>query len=182
MNIRLSDLKNEMQWAKVKELYLEAFPKEERKPISFLEKGIRQGYTKVFVIENEEGNFAGEAILMLDKDIAFLDYFAVSPNMRGGGIGTKVLKLLQEKYEGKKFALDIESTKAECDNKKQRESRKKFYIANGMKPMDYIVSVFDFDMEIMTYNCELSFEEYHALYENLYGPKISQFVKLSTDN
>ena len=92
------------------------------------------------------------------------------------------MKLLQEKYEGKKFALDIESTKAECDNKKQRESRKQFYIANGMKAMDYIVTVFDFDMEIMTYNCELSFEEYHTLYDNLYGSTVSQFVKLGDDN
>ncbi|WP_455542384.1 GNAT family N-acetyltransferase [Intestinibacter sp.] len=178
MNIKLSDMKTEKQWEQVKELYFDAFPKEERKPIEVLRKGIEHRYTKVFVIEDGDRDFAGEVIMMLDRDIAFLDYFAVSPNMRGKGIGSKTLKLLQEKYQNKKFALDIESTRVESDNKKQRESRKQFYISNGMKAMDYTVNVFDFDMEIMAYNCELSFEEYHTLYHNLYGEKISRYVKL----
>lgn len=178
----MCDLQTESQWEKIKRLYFDAFPKEERKPIGILEKGIKKGYTKVFVITDDKDDFAGEVIMMLDKDIAFLDYFAVSPAMRGKGIGSKVLKLLQEKYKGKKFALDIESTRVECDNKKQRESRKQFYISNGMQAMDYTVNVFNFDMEIMVYNCELSFNEYHNLYDNLYGKKISQHVKLGDEN
>ncbi len=39
-NIKLTDMTTEEQWEQVKQLYFEAFPKEERKPIEVLRKWI----------------------------------------------------------------------------------------------------------------------------------------------
>ena len=39
----------------------------------------------------------------------------------------------------------------------------------GMKPFDTYFNFFGVDMELLGYNCDVSFEEYRGLYYNAYG-------------
>lgn len=164
--------------SQVQELYLQSFPKEERKPFSLILAKREEGVSEILCAENTSGDMLGEAILIQQEDLVLLDYFAVAPEFRGSGIGSSILKQLQERYSGRRFLLEIESTQNPSDNHEQRLKRKRFYTKNGMKCMDYIVSVFDVEMEVLTFDCEVCFEQYRSIYEHVFGTKAAERIQL----
>ena len=99
----------------IEELYLRAFPKSERKPFSLMVQKQSEGTMELLSIE-EENTFLGLAIFAHDKDIALLDYFAITDEMRGQGVGSRAIKALQKIYTGKRFILEIETTKKTIEN------------------------------------------------------------------
>lgn len=164
-------------YKEMKELYLEAFPKYERKPFKLMQQTQLKGLVDMWSIMDED-DFVGMAVTMKDNDLVLLDYFAIKPEFRGKGYGSKVLQMLYEQYEGKRFFLEIESTKIDCDNKTQRESRKDFYLRNGLQEVGLEANVFGTEMELLSYNAELNFEEYRGMYEHIYGTAKALMVKV----
>ena len=110
----------------IEDLYMRAFPKAERKPFQLMVKKQAEGTMELLSIE-EENRFLGLAIFAHDKDIALLDYFAITDEMRGQGIGSRAIKALQKIYSGKRFVLEIETTKKQCSDLEMRKHRKAFY-------------------------------------------------------
>lgn len=162
----------------IKALYKKAFPRSERKPWSLMIKKQAQGTMEILSIEEEDGGFLGLSIFAFDKDLALLDYFAISEDRRGQGVGSKAIRLLQQRYEEKRFVLEIESTKHEAKDLAMRKSRKEFYLRNGLHPMDFDVKLFGVEMEILA-NCEqLSFEEYLGIYLHACGSAYSKCIFL----
>lgn len=160
----------------IRSLYRQAFPREERKPFFLIRRKCREGVAEMLAIESEAGEFLGLAITMLDRDIALLDYFAIVPNRRAGGVGSAAFALLQKRYEKKRFILEIESTDEACvrgadagEILKQRRRRKNFYLKNGMGQLPYLVKVFGVEMEMLACGCEVGFAEYRGVYEHSYG-------------
>lgn len=62
-------------WKRIRILYLEAFPKYERKPLGLIWLTQRRGLSHVWCIE-EAGVFVGLAITLNVKDMVLLDYLA----------------------------------------------------------------------------------------------------------
>ena len=166
MELRL--IKSPTEWWKVRKLYKAAFPKCEQKPLWLVWFVKQQKKTDVWIAE-EDGEFAGFAITMYGKDLVLLDYLAVSDSLRGSGIGTKVLRALQEQYREKRFFLEIENVYVPADNLAERLRRKNFYKKNGMQEMQIMVNAFGAELELLTYKCQVSFEEYYELYCSCYG-------------
>lgn len=194
MQLRLTEAVTEQQMKQIRKLYDTAFPKEERKPFSLILQKRDEGVTEILAIEDENGGFYGLALTILYKDIVLLDYFAIAEEKRGGGIGSEVLRLVQERCEGKRLLLEIEDTtkltsadldmdRASCQTMpeqsgaqdRQKLRRKAFYLRNGMRPMDYLVELFGVDMEILTYPVPVAYEEYHEIFEKVYPG--AKFVK-----
>lgn len=123
-------------------------------------------------LHDTKTDILGEIILAGYDDVVLLDYFAIAPAFRGQGIGEKVLAELQKRCKGKRLVLEIESTKVEADNLKQRLSRKAFYERCGMRTLDYSVMVMGVEMEVLTFGCDVGFEEYHAVYRQAFGEEI----------
>lgn len=166
--------------AVVEEIYQEAFPEVERKPFSMLVDAQKRGSVGILKIEEDKGEIIGEIILARYEDVVLLDYFAIARAFRGQGIGAQVLEKLQKRCEGERLILEIESTKVEADNLEQRLSRKAFYEHCGMHTLDYSVMVMGIEMEILTFGCAVGFEEYHAVYEQVFGKEIgAQIQKVS---
>jgi len=161
----------------VKSLYRSAFPASEKKPFALMRKKAKEGSMEIMAMETEEGEFAGLAITILHKDLVLLDYFAVAPAMRGRGIGSAALQRLFARYPGRRFLLEIESTRAR-EAGDYAVKRKHFYLANGMNAMDYEVELFGVQMEIMTHGCAVSFAEYHGIFEEVFGQWTADRVKL----
>ena len=88
-------------------LYEEAFPAEEKKPISLMEHLAEKGQMELFAVTDQD-EFVGLAFNMMDGNTALLDYFAVSPEKRNGGYGSKSLKLLLERFRSNKYIFEIE--------------------------------------------------------------------------
>ena len=161
----------------IEDLYMRAFPKSERKPFRLMVQKQAEGTMELLSIE-EENAFLGLAIFAHDKDIALLDYFAISDDMRGQGIGSRAIKALQKIYAGKRFVLEIETTKKSCDDLEMRQHRKAFYLRNGLHTMDFDVNLFGVEMEVLSNGEHLNFDEYLDVYKNACGLKFADKIHL----
>ena len=161
----------------IEDLYMRAFPKAERKPFQLMVKKQAEGTMELLSIE-EENQFLGLAIFAHDKDIALLDYFAISDEMRDQGIGSRAIKALQKIYAGKRFVLEIETTKKPCNDLEMRNKRKGFYLRNGLHTMDFDVMLFGVEMEMLSNAEHLNFDEYLDVYKNACGLKYADKIHL----
>ena len=105
--------------AQIEKLYYEAFPVEEQKPFSVILEKNREGSMEILAAENNHKDFTGLAITARHRDLVMLDYFAISPCHRQGGVGSKVFRMLKERYAGQRFFLEIESTLVKAENADQ---------------------------------------------------------------
>lgn len=156
------------QWAEIYKLYQKAFPRSEKKPFAMIRKMHRLGKSDVWRFERN-GTFAGLIITINGEKNILLDYLAVDESQRGTGIGSEILTLMREQYAGKGVFLEIESIYEDCDNKAQRLQRRHFYEKAGMESMGVFVWLFGVKMELMSFGCKLTFEEYHAFYRDNYN-------------
>lgn len=156
------------QWAEVYYLYQKAFPASEKKPFSMIRSMHKKGNSHVWRFERN-GKFAGIIITINGQDHILLDYLAVDKKQRGTGIGTEILALMKDHYAPKGVFLEIESVYEDCANKAQRLRRKHFYEKCGMESMGVFVWLFGVKMELMSFGCNLSYEQYHAFYRDNYN-------------
>ena len=160
----------------MKKLYVEAFPKAERRPWWLIAKKRREGASDVWAV-CADGEFVGMAVTLNCGDRVLLDYFATQAQKRGSGIGAKALALLQEKYADKLFLLEVETTKKPSAEAELRARRKNFYLRCGMVEMpDYSANLFGVEMEILTTGARLSFDRYHEIYEVAFGNRLAKNI------
>ena len=157
-----------LQWAQVYCLYQKAFPASEKKPFSMIRSMHKKGSSDVWYF-TRSGKFAGIIITINGEKQILLDYLAVDKKQRGIGIGSEILRLMQQHYIGKGVFLEIESVYEDCDNKAERIRRKHFYEKCGLESMGVFVWLFGVKMELMGFTCKMTFEEYHAFYRDNYN-------------
>ena len=151
------------QWARLYTLYLCAFPRSERKPFFFMVKKHREGTFEMLCIL-KDGRFAGLAFMAFHEDLVLVDYLAVSKSLRGSGVGSGALAALRRRYPGKRLFLEIESVYEDTPERPQRLRRKHFYLENGMTPMGVMVRLFGVPMELLGFDCSITYEQYHSFY------------------
>lgn len=85
------------------------FPPNELKPFSSVQGLLRRGLYEPLALY-EDGALAAYAwqTVLPDTPGALLDYFAVLPDRRGGGVGTRALQALAAYYAPRKQTLIIE--------------------------------------------------------------------------
>lgn len=164
------------QWLRLYCLYQAAFPASEKKPFSMIRSMNKKGRSDVWYCE-EDDKFAGLVITINGPDMILLDYLAVAKNCRGQGMGSKILKKMREQYAGKGVFLEIEIVDEKADNFEERKRRKQFYLSNGMTEMNVFVKLFGVDMELLGFDCSLTFEEYHDFYRDNYNEWAAEHVK-----
>jgi len=157
-----------LQWLQIYRLYRTAFPRAERKPFSMILKMAKAGKSDVWYC-TKNNRFAGLAITINGDDLILLDYFAIAPQLRGAGMGSEILQALRTQYLGKKLFGEIESVYEECDDQSVRLRRKQFYINNGMTQMNIMVFLFGVKMELIGFDCQLTYEEYRNFYRDHYN-------------
>ena len=166
--MKIKQAKNIIQKIKIYRLYMSAFPKCERKPFSIILKMQKKGKTDLWYAESD-GKFVGTGATINSDDIILLDYFAISPKNRGKGIGTELLKALRSLYPDKGFFLEIEKVYEDAENAAERKRRKNFYLSSGMKELGTNAKLFGVDMELLGFDCSLTFDEYREFYRVNYG-------------
>lgn len=166
------------QLSNIEKLYLEAFPKAERKPFAMIKKLCSRGKSEMLSIESDNGDFLGLAITVLYEDLVLLDYFAISPEGRGKGTGSEALQFLKGNYADKRFFLEIESTLDSQNCPEERTRRKSFYLRSGMTEMPFEVDLFGVHMEILTNGCTVTYEDYYNIYRSVLPAPMLCKVKL----
>ena len=93
--------------AGIEEIYVEAFPKCERKPFSIILAHNESGAGSVLKIMLD-GVLCGFFFTFFYGELAMVDYFAIHKDYRNMGIGEIAISLLREEYSDKKIFLEIE--------------------------------------------------------------------------
>ena len=158
-----------MDWIRIYNLYMEAFPANERKPILMIRRMFKNGKADVWVLNDPADKFVGLAITLNGKDIVLLDYFAIDKKRRSGGWGSKALEQLQKIYSDRRLILEIERCDLPSENQKERIRRKAFYLRNDMQELGIPVNLFGVEMELLAYDCKVTFEEYKGIYVDAIG-------------
>ncbi|NSL88614.1 GNAT family N-acetyltransferase [Chitinophaga sp. Mgbs1] len=89
----------------VRELYEASFPLEEKRPWDSLSELLKHDRLRLLTLD-KEGVFGGFLFYWQLPDYFFIEYFAVHPDMRGGGTGSHVMRLLEEQTGG--IVLEVE--------------------------------------------------------------------------
>ena len=118
--------------AQVRRLYETAFPQEEQIPWADLMR-LMKTMSLDFTVYYEDGNLVGLTIVYPRPQFNWFWYFAVPEELRGRGIGQRILTQLIEKYNGQSNILDMESPEQVCENSEQRKRRHAFYLRNGFR-------------------------------------------------
>ncbi|MEG1524326.1 MAG: GNAT family N-acetyltransferase [Clostridia bacterium] len=156
------------------QLYRKAFPLLERKPLWLLKSGMRAGTVDLFTFE--EDGFCGLAAVIVGETLAMIDYLAVVEEKRSGGIGSKTLALLKERYAGKCLMLLVEPPDETAPNAGQRIRRLAFYHKNGFNPTGLRVTEFANAMDVLSDGRSVDFVEYCALLERAHGRFWTQII------
>ncbi|MEG1835683.1 MAG: GNAT family N-acetyltransferase [Oscillospiraceae bacterium] len=151
----------------IKKIYDEAFPKSEKKPFNVIEKKAEKGTVEILVIKNDKP--LGLVITAIYEDCVLIDYFAIDKNCRGNGVGSEAIRLIKEKYSGKKIFLEIERLDETAENNNQRIKRKNFYIKNGLVETGAFARAFGIPMEILSFGEKVTFEDYHKTFRKVFG-------------
>ena len=174
--MKVRKAKTPVQWIRIYRLYQSAFPRSEKKPFSVILDMWKKQKSDVWYCE-QDGKFAGLVITINGTDKILLDYLAVSAKMQGCGIGSKLLHAMRRLYAGKGIFLEIEAVKENVENYEERKRRKKFYLSNGMKELNVYVELFGVAMELLGYDCSLTFEEYREFYRNNYNEWAASHIR-----
>lgn len=147
-------------------LYEAAFPASERKEFCFMTEGPLSPAYDLLVIENDTESVAGLVILVSHGQFILLDYLAVSPFLRGQGIGHAVLPLIRafcaSTHPGAHLFLEIETPTPDCENNAQRLRRKAFYLSAGLCETGVHAKIYGTDMELLSYSEDAPFVTFAA--------------------
>ena len=150
------------QWSEIKEIYMEAFPKCERKPFFLLRQSIKR--KKAVLAGAAEGNqLLGFTVFFVYKDMVMIDYLAVSSKIRSRGTGSRILEHICGQFPDKKIVLLIERVDDMAENCQQRTARRRFYLKNGFTSSGIFITGAGGDMEVLNYGGTVSQEEYMDL-------------------
>ncbi len=162
---------------KIKQLFLTAFPPDERPPYSLLTWKVRREKAQMLVAKDDD-TFIGFTYLVCHLDLVYLFFLAVDETKRGCGYGSKILTALKEKYAGKRIFLAREPLDPNADNYAQRVSRHEFYLKNGLVDLPMKIKEGPLVYDTMGIGGEIKPEEYHALIRVWGGKLIPRLIDM----
>ena len=148
-----------IKFKEFKDLYrkhiVKDFPSSERPNLEGFRKRMLKYNEETFIYE-EEGIERGYCIIDQIQEYVLVAFLAVYEGNRGKGIGTKILKELEEKYSNKKgILLEVEDPDfAKNENEKSiQERRIRFYERANFQIVENLkVELFMVNFKIMIYN------------------------------
>lgn len=160
-------------WPRVKALYREAFPREERAPLWLLRLLAKRGASELLAAFDGE-TFVGLAIVAQHERLRYVFYLAVEAELRGQGYGSAMLEALQARYPDARMCLCMEDPDVPCDNLPQRLRRAAFYARCGYEPTGVRLTEAGVGYALLSRGGRVSYDEYYALMEHYMGRVISR--------
>lgn len=174
MSLVLEEAKD---YGKIRELYLTAFPRDERAPFSMIRRRARQGRADMLTARDGE-EFVGFVYMVCLRDLAYIFYLAIDPGKRGMGYGSAVLTELKKRYGGKRLFLAREQLDESADNYEQRLRRHEFYLRNGFEDKRFKIKEASVIYDAMGIGGEVSAEEYRELIEHWNGKIMRKLIDM----
>ncbi len=160
MQIELKRLVDFPELETIRELYIAAFPPEERRELDQLKLPLNNVECHFYRIFTLHGTLAGFCILWEFPAFVFIEHFAVKPELRGLGIGEKTLDKIKGRFQ-KNIILE---TELPTDELKIRRIR--FYERNGYHKLNrtyfqpsYGENKSEVELKLMSTNVDIQTEE-----------------------
>jgi GNAT superfamily N-acetyltransferase len=156
----------------VSELYIAAFPDDERDPLEVLLEAARKSPAQ-FLAYYDGDLFVGFTFAAQQKDLVFLDYLAVNIQAQSKGYGSRILQQLEAHHPGCRIALEIEERDDTAPNAVQRCRRFEFYKKNGYEYSGLKVLVCGITYEILVKNGSCTTDELIELSRSVFGEELA---------
>jgi GNAT superfamily N-acetyltransferase len=162
---------------RLKNLYEEAFPEDERAPFWMLKKRAFQNRADFWNLYDND-TWTGMAYVVTHADLAYVFYFAIDKKLRGQHYGTAAIKAILEQYPDKRVFLALEDWEERCENKEQRTKRHDFYLRCGLKDLPYRLQEATVTYRIMGVGTAVQAEEYKAMMDDYIGWPVKYLVPM----
>lgn len=149
------------------------FPKTELKPVRSMLRLMDMGkYEPLLVTDNGETVGYATVWLPADRQGGLLEYFGVLRGKRNGGLGSKTLALLAERY-GQIFGEAEAPTSDDPAENDLRRRRIGFYLRNGMRLLDYECALFGVHFNCLYMGPEQDDRKVEKLHRSVYADYFS---------
>ncbi len=156
-----------------KALYSRAFPDDERAPFLMLLLKSRRKSVDFWSVSCE-GQWAGFIYVVNSADLSYVFYLAVTEEQRGKGIGSGILKSVQQLYKGRRLFLAIEQIDEDSENYQERVNRKNFYLRCGFKELHRKLREGVVTYDILGIGGDVTAKEYKKLMTDYAGKVLSR--------
>ena len=160
----------------VRQLFVTAFPREERPPMWMMTRRCHQGKAEFSAVLDGD-RFVGLTYVIGNDSVKTLMFLAIAEDARDGGYGSEILRCVHEKYGDTKIFLNIEPLDKDAPNYEQRCRRKAFYNRNGLDLLDYQVREAGGTYEMLTYGEDVTKQEYEEVMIVMYGSLLYKIIK-----
>ncbi|MBN3860534.1 GNAT family N-acetyltransferase [Neisseriaceae bacterium PsAf] len=151
------------------------FPFLERKPLWTLKKNFSTGKNNACVLERDGSLKAYASFTSENKEIILLDYFAVTKEARGEGVGSLFLQLLKNNLAAKGIieCENPEDTKS-SEEKRLITRRVDFYVNAGATLLDYRLKILGIEYVLLYLPISASKDEINLakelslIFDNMY--------------
>ena len=165
----------------VSDLYLSAFPEDERPPLDIFLKSLKQKEITLLTFYQDEA-FIGFAYLAIHKDICCLFFFAVNASYRHQGYGGQIIEILKKDYKDYVLMVCYEEVNPKYQNYEERVLRKEFYYHHGFT--NNIIKTNEYGVIYETAYIGshfVSFIDYFTIFKLVFGPGHEAYVKDATN-
>ena len=161
----------------IKPLYLSAFPVDERPPANYYFRSFKNPNNHLYAFYDDD-LFVGFSSITIYKDICYIFFLAVSPELRGQGYGSKILSELKNIYSDYVLLLCYEEVDKKYEDYEYRCKRETFYQKNGF--VDNELKTNEFGVIFQTVYIgkhKVSFSDYQNIFANGFGEFAIKFLK-----
>ena len=150
----------------IKQLYMDAFPFEERVPFYIMllvgnDRGVE------FLSIYDDDTWLGFIHTLVGEKLSYIFYFAIDGSLRQSGYGSKIIREYKKIHP--KLSLAIEPIEDNSDNIRQRKKRLEFYEKNGFETLDTRVVEMGVEFELMgTKGMEIKESDYKSLVKKFF--------------
>ena len=150
----------------IKQLYMDAFPFDERIPFYIMVSvGNYRGVEFLSIYDDD--TWLGFIHTLVGEKLSYIFYFAIDGGLRQSGYGSKIIREYKKIHP--KLSLAIEPIEEDSDNIKQRKKRLAFYEKNGFETLDTKVVEMGVEFELMgVKGMEIKESDYKSLVKKFF--------------
>ena len=150
----------------IKQLYMDAFPFDERIPF-YIMVSVGNDRGVEFLSIYDDDTWLGFIHTLVGDKLSYIFYFAIDGSLRQSGYGSKIIREYKKMHP--KLSLAIEPIEEDSDNIKQRKKRLAFYEKNGFETLDTRVVEMGVEFELMgAKGMEIKENDYKSLVKKFF--------------
>ena len=150
----------------IKQLYMDAFPFDERIPF-YIMVSVGNDRGVEFLSIYDDDTWLGFIHTLVGEKLSYIFYFAIDGGLRHSGYGSKIIREYKKIHP--KLSLAIEPIEEDSDNIKQRKKRLAFYKKNGFETLDTKVVEMGVEFELMgAKGMEIKESDYKSLVKKFF--------------